>query len=144
MPEEYVPYVFEHERWEAWIGTKTGFNLERRASRELLTMLEQKYAQGGSEVSISADTLRDIRSHYLDEYILDFKHEFAIWKEYQRANADQNLDSYHDFMMQLRAEDLNNFKDVAERTKNDMEIRASIYGKIKEGGSHSFLRPKTV
>ena len=132
FPEEYLPYVETHEKWELYVSHKEGYNLFKKSVREYQ---EDKEIQSFDEENIG-DYYRDIAS-----YNYDFRHEYAIYKEYLHALADNKLNEYHAWLMNLREKE----KETAaprelELIKNDTEIRQSVYAKLTEGMGHHFLR----
>ena len=74
-------------------------------------------------------------------YNYDFRHEYAVYKEYEQAFGDGKLDEYHQWILGLRKEEK---ETASEKTlkliENDTKIRESVYKKLKEGGKHHFLR----
>lgn len=137
IPPEYVRYVLTHEVWEHYVANKTGYNLVDAARRNVHEYLDD--IRTGM-----ATTQKDaIFNHFVDEYKFDYKHEFAIWKEYSLAEEEGNLDQYHRFIMQLRQEDLVNYGHhpiATRKTQNDMSIRESVFNKIKKKTPHHFKK----
>lgn len=137
MPEEYMPYVQEHETWEAYAASEDGFSIMDKAREDLKVALQEKHP------NISDAVVSQIFRSLTMEYNFDYKHEIAIFKEYQRAQREGKLDDYHAFMLDLRQHDLENYKDnpvLTRQTRNDIRIRESLYDKIKNGTPHRFTR----
>jgi len=131
-PEEYIPYLETHEKWEAYIARKDGFNLWKKSTREYQ---EQK------GVNLND---KDSQNQFLKEvaiYNYDFRHEYAIYKEYQQAMVDGKLGEYYTWFMDLRKKEKLNTSDTnLQLIENDTKIRESIYRKLKEGAPHIFTR----
>lgn len=131
-PAEYMPYMETHEKWEAYVARKGGYNLFKKSVREYK---EDKNIEDFDEET-KAEYLNNI-----GKYNYDFRHEFAVYKEYEHAMNDEKLDVYHEWIMKLREQE----KPTAtienlELIENDTKIRESVYKKLKEGGKHYFLR----
>lgn len=131
-PEEYMPYLKTHEEWEAYVTEKTGYNLLEKARRDYL----QAHPEDQSNYYISPGFKNNFT-----KYNFDFRHEYAIYKEYEQALNDGKLDEYHKWFMDLR----NKEKIIAsgkalERLENDMAIRESVYKKLTQATKHFFLR----
>jgi hypothetical protein len=132
FPEEYMPYLETHEKWEAYIARKDGYNLFKKSVR---SYKEDKGINGFDEKS---------KKEFLDDigvFNYDFRHEYAVYMEYKEAATDGKLDQYHKWIMDLREKE----KQTAERKtlnliENDTKIRQSIYEKLTKGTKHSFLR----
>lgn len=132
FPEEYMPYLETHEKWEAYIARKSGYNLFKKAVREY---------QSDKKVDLTKE--EDFKDFHRDigVYNYDFRHEYSIYKEYQQALADGKLDEYHSWMMNLREQEKPTADEAAlELIENDTKIRESIYNKLKQGTKHGFLR----
>jgi len=132
FPEQYMPYFEIHEKWEAYIARKPGYNLFQKSVREY---------QREKQADLHQDS--DLQDFYRDigVYNYEFRHELAVYKEYQQAMLDGKLDEYHHWFMNLREKekqkaDAKNLKLIA----NDTEIRESIYRKLKDNSKHHFLR----
>ena len=136
LPAEYMPYLETHERWEAYATNKKGFNLANLARRCL-----KRHLQTLSPDPIG-DRLAEFQMDGLNNlYQFDFKHEYALWKEYQHAASDAKLEDYHALVLKLREEELGQFANEPEaflQTKNDIAIRQSIFQKINQGKKHHF------
>ena len=132
FPEKYLPYLETHEKWEAYIARKNGFNLWDRTIRE--------YKKGElTDLSEEEDQKKFFKE--LEVYNYEFRHEYAIYKEYQQALKDGKLDEYHKWFMQLREnEKVKTSEDNLILTENDTEIRMSIYNKLKYNTPHLFLK----
>lgn len=133
FPPEYMPYMATHEKWEAFVGHKDGFNLFRKAARAYVR-------QTGENI------LNDPEAHSrfvkkLSEYEYEYRHEFAIYKEYQQAQRDGKLEEYHQWMMDLREKEKPTADESSLRLiENDTKIRLSVFKKLTEGTSHYFRR----
>jgi hypothetical protein len=142
FPDKFLPYLETHERWEAYVAHKKGFNLVDLARKEACKALRIPYPR------MSDNNVDRLFSEFVNEYRFDFKHEFAIWKEYSQAEADGRLNEYHAFVMSLREADQKTFGDnpsVSRQTRNDVAIRESILKKIttrneKTKGKHHFIK----
>lgn len=132
FPEEYLPYLETHEKWEAYITRKDGYNLWQKTLREY---------QKNKNVDLNDEIKTDEFKKELDVYNYDFRHEYAIYKEYQHAMKDGKLDDYYKWLMNLREKEkiTANEKNL-KLIENDTKIRESIYRKLKEGSKHSFAR----
>jgi len=138
IPDQYVPYVEQHERWEAYAASPEGLNLVEKARNDLQQKLQKKT---GAE--ITGNSLQSIFLQFINEYNFDYKHEYAILKEYQAAEIDGTLEEYHAFLMDLRSKDLKKYADdpvVVRKTENDIRIRESIFHKVTEGTPHEFSK----
>lgn len=116
---------------EAYIAERGGYNLWHKATR--------KFAEDNN---INAFSKEDIQKLYkeVNDYNYDFRHEYAIYKEYEQAMKDGKLEEYHRWFMDLREKQNKTGNINIKRIKNDTKIRESIYKKLKEGGAHVFLR----
>jgi hypothetical protein len=132
-PEEYMPYLETHEKWEAYIARKKGFNLWDRSIREYKN---DKNIQNYSE----EDKKRFLKD--IDTYNYDFRHEYAIYKEYEQAFKDGKLDEYHDWFIKLREKEKLETKseDNFKLIENDTKIRKSVYEKIINNSPHLFTK----
>lgn len=132
FPEQYMPYMETHEKWEAYIARKDGFNLFKKSIRE--------YQKDKNVQDFNQETYQQ----YLNDvsvYNYDFRHEYAVFKEYQQALGDGKLDEYHEWIMNLRKEEKENTPSKKLKLiENDTNIRQSIYRKLKEHTKHSFTR----
>lgn len=132
FPAEYIPYVETHEKWEVYVARKAGYNLFKTSVRE--------YKEDKNITEFNKET----KAEFLDnigKYNYEFRHEFAVYKEYEHAMNDGKLDEYHEWIMKLREQEkptatVGNLKLI----ENDTKIRESVYKKLKEGGKHYFLR----
>lgn len=137
MPPAYTRYVLTHEVWEHRVANKAGYNLVNAARRNVHEYLD------GIRDGTPIDQKDTIFNHFVNEYKFDYKHEFAIWKEYSLAEAEGNLDQYHGFIMQLRQEDLATYAHdpvTVRKTQNDISIRQSIFDKIRKKTQHHFRK----
>ncbi len=132
FPEEYMPYLETHEKWEAYIARKDGYNLFIKSAREY---------KRDKELADFDDKSRQEFYGELSVYNYEFRHEYAIYKEYQRALSDGKLEEYHRWILSLREKES---PQADEKTKsmikNDTDIRESIYKKLTEQAKHSFVR----
>src|SRR4051812_44726525 len=67
FPEEYMPYMETHEKWEAYVARKGGYNLFNKSVREY---------QKDKEKDLSTD--KQAYEEYVDDvavYNYDFRHE---------------------------------------------------------------------
>lgn len=126
FPQKYLPYLETHEKWEAYVARKEGYNLYEKALSEF-----EKKSSGSQDEFFKQ----------LGVYNYEFRHEFAIYKEYLQARQEGNLEEYHQWFMELREKELLKASDnLKKMLKNDTEIRQSIYQKILTGSKHYFLR----
>ncbi|MEI6581145.1 MAG: hypothetical protein WCO07_03175 [bacterium] len=133
FPEGYMPYLETHEKWEAYIARKEGYNLFQKAVREY-----QKYK--GINLKNNEKAEEEFNNE-LGIYNYEFRHEYAIYKEYQHAMKDGKLDEYYKWFMDLREkEKLTANEKNLKLIENDTKIRESIYKKLTEGIKHSFTR----
>ncbi|OGH79283.1 MAG: hypothetical protein A3I74_00080 [Candidatus Magasanikbacteria bacterium RIFCSPLOWO2_02_FULL_47_16] len=132
FPEEYMPYMETHEKWEAYVARKEGFNLFKKAVREY---------KGDKEVDLTDD---ESKKEFYDEvsvYNYDFRHEYAVYKEYQQAMADGKLDEYHKWILNLREQEKSTAsQESLTLIENDTKIRESVYKKLTQGTKHYFNR----
>ena len=88
--------------------------------------------------------MKKAKKGFLDDigtYEYDFRHEFAVYKEYKQAMADGKLDEYHAWMLDSREKEKQTTnQETLTLIENDTKIRKSIYKKLKEGTKHYFLR----
>ena len=131
-PEKYMPYLETHEKWEAWVARKDGYNLFKKSARE--------YKNDKSVENFDDKTKQEFYDE-LSIYNYDFRHEYAIYKEYEQAMNDGKLEEYHRWIMDLREDEK---KTANEKTlqliANDTRIRESVYKKLTEGSNHRFTR----
>jgi hypothetical protein len=131
-PEKYMPYLETHEKWEAWVARKGGYNLFKKSVRE--------YKDDKGVENFDDKTKQEFYDE-LSIYNYDFRHEYAIYKEYEQAMGDGKLDEYHRWIMDLREGEK---KTANEKTlqliANDTRIRESVYKKLTEGSKHYFTR----
>ncbi|MEI6659955.1 MAG: hypothetical protein WCK91_00850 [bacterium] len=131
-PPAYLPYLETHEKWEAYVANKSGYNLLDKASREY----KEAHPEDISNHFYSPNFLGEIK-----KYNYDFRHEYAIYKEYEQAQQEGKLEEYHRWFMALRAHEREEASPKAlERLENDVQIRESIYKKLTQNSKHSFLR----
>jgi hypothetical protein len=131
-PDEYMPYLLTHEEWEAYVTEKSGYNLLEKSRKDYL----QAHPEDQSNFYISAG-FRD----EFTKYNFDFRHEYAIYKEYEQAMYDGKLDEYHKWFMDLRnKEKITASGKTLERLENDMAIRESVYKKLTQESKHFFLK----
>ena len=132
FPEKYLPYLEIHEKWEAYIARKDGYNLFQKSVREY---------KNDKEISSFDDKTRKEFYGELSIYNYEFRHEYAIYKEYQKALQDGKLEEYHCWILELRKSEL---ETASEQTKtliqNDTAIRVSIYHKLLDNKKHYFTR----
>jgi len=135
FPTPFLPYLETHFLWEAHMANRKGFNLAKASRREAKKALKGIYDR------IPEIRIDNLLKAFVEECRFDFKHEFAVWKEYQKAEADGVLDAYHTFMTSLketeRAENVNS-PAIVRQTQNDVKIRQSIFNKIRTGSKHRF------
>ena len=133
FPEEYMPYLETHEKWEAYIARKDGYNLWQKTVREY---------QKDKGVDFKNDKNAEKKfNEELDIYNYEFRHEYAIYKEYQHAMKDGKLDEYYKWFMNLREkEKLTANEKNLKLIENDTKIRESIYKKLKKGTKHYFTK----
>lgn len=131
-PPEYMPYMETHEKWEAYVARKGGYNLFKKS------VLEYKEDKDIEEFD------EETKKEFLDDigkYNYDFRHEYAVYKEYQHAMSDGKLDEYHEWIMKLREQEKPTANtENLELIENDTKIRESVYRKLKEGDKHYFIR----
>jgi hypothetical protein len=132
FPPEYMPYMETHEKWEAYVARKDGYNLFNKAVREY---------KNDKGIETFDDESKKALYEDISVYNYDFRHEYAIYKEYEQAMSDGKLDEYHQWMMNLREQEKPTASSESLKLiKNDTEIRESVYKKLKEGGKHHFHR----
>jgi hypothetical protein len=132
FPEKYMPYLETHEKWEAYMARKPGFNLLKKSVNDYV-----------KDKKIDLSTYPNFSDFYRDigVYNYDFRHEFAIYKEYQQAMADGRLDEYHNWFMNLREQEKPKANSLnLELIENDTKIRNSIYNKLTRNFQHRFTR----
>lgn len=132
FPEKYMPYLETHEKWEAYVARKKGFNLFKKAVREY---------QKDKGVSLTDAESKNKFYEEISVYNYDFRHEYAVYKEYQQAMKDGKLDEYHQWILNLRKQE----KPTASQKsltliENDTKIRESVYKKLTQGTKHYFNR----
>jgi hypothetical protein len=93
FPEEYMPYLETHEKWEVYVARKPGYNLFKKSVKEYK---EEK------NIETFDDKTRGEFYRELDVYNYDFHHELAIYKEYKDAVTEGKLKQYHTWVMNLR------------------------------------------
>ncbi len=132
-PEEYLPYVETHEKWEAYVARKDGYNLYAKAKREYMHDHEIEEFTEERKAEFFA-TLRDMR--------YEFRHEYAVYKEYEQAYREGRLAAWHEYVKKVDTEMLEraSANEIPPSIRNDWEIRDSIFKKISEGTAHSFSR----
>lgn len=131
FPKEYLPYLATHEKWEAYVARKEGYNLWCKAVREY---------QRDKNLNLNEDESRKNFDKDLDIYY-EFRHEYAIYKEYQEAKKDGKLDEYYNWFMNLREkEKLTANEKNLKLIDNDIKIRKSIYEKLSKKSKHFFLK----
>lgn len=132
FPKEYMSYLATHEKWEACVARKEGYNLWHKAIREY---------QKNKNVNLNVDEEKEQFNKDLSIYNYEFRHEYAIYKEYQEAMKDGKLDEYHNWFMNLRVkEKLTANERNLRLIENDTKIRESIYKKLTQNTEHKFLR----
>jgi hypothetical protein len=132
FPDAYLPYVETHEKWEAYIARKQGFNLFKKSVHDY---------QRDKEVDIKTSQDWENFLAELNVYNYDYRHEYAIYKEYKHAQSNGKLGEYHQWFMKLREEEMKTAKSHnLELIANDTRIRQSIFDKITYGNKHEFTR----
>ncbi len=132
FPEEYMPYLEIHEKWEAYIARKDGYNLWKKSVREY---------KNDKDISEFDDQSRKEFYGELSVYNYEFRHEYAIYKEYQEAQKDGKLEEYHNWILKLRETELPEAnEETKEMIENDTDIRQSVYSKLTVGTKHLFTR----
>lgn len=132
FPPEYMPYMETHEKWEAYVARKSGYNLFKKAVRE--------YKEDKGIENFNDQTQKDFLTD-IGKYNYEFRHEYAIYKEYEHAMSDGKLDEYHEWIMNLRKQErLSANTENLALIENDTKIRESVYKKLKEGDKHYFHR----
>ncbi len=130
-PTDYMPYMETHEKWEAFAAHKDGFNLFQKAVRA--------YVRKTGENILNDPNGNQVFRAKLSEYEFEYRHEYAIYKEYQHAMRDGRLDAYHQWMMDLREREKTGADESSLRLiENDTRIRISIYNKLTRGTPHHF------
>jgi hypothetical protein len=131
-PEKYIPYLETHEKWESWVAHKEGYNLFKKSVRE--------YKENKKINAFDGKTEQEFYNN-LSVYNYDFRHEYAIYKEYGQAMNDGKLDEYHQWFMELREEEKKTANEKSlQLINNDTRIRESVYKKLTEEGKHQFTR----
>lgn len=132
-PKEFLPYLETHEKWEAYVARKKGYNLFQKSVRE--------YSQNKGVDLKKEDGYKQF-SKDLGVYNYDFRHEYAILKEYEQALAGGKLDEYHSWIMGLHQQEreTTDNKENFRLIENDMKIRESIYQKLENKEKHFFNR----
>jgi hypothetical protein len=121
-----------HEKWEAYIARKKGYNLYKKAQR--------KYKEDHGLAGFSEERKKEFFSH-LQDFRYEFRHEYAIYKEYEQAMQAGRLETYHSFLMQRRVRMIADLKGVVPVwMENDTQIRESILEKLQSGSQHYFTR----
>jgi hypothetical protein len=132
FPPEYMPYMETHEKWEAYVARKKGFNLFNKAVNEY---------KNDKGIDAFDDKSRKDFYDNVAVYNYDFRHEYAVYKEYEQAMNDGKLDEYHQWIMNLREQEKPTASgESLTLIENDTKIRESVYKKLKEGGKHYFHR----
>lgn len=133
FPAEYLAYLATHEKWEAYMARKKGYNLYKKSQRKFL---EDRQIENFDEKRKKEffESLLDFR--------YEFRHEHAVYKEYEHALKEGKLDIYHTFFMERRAQKISQLKEqeIPPWMKNDTKIRESIYQKLTTGIAHHFIR----
>ncbi len=118
-PAEYLPYMETHEKWEAYVARKDGYNLFKKSVRE--------YKEDKGIDNFDEETTKDFFED-IGKYNYDFRHEFAVYKEYKHAMNDGKLEEYHQWIMNLRKHERPTASAKSlELIENDTKIRESIY-----------------
>ena len=81
FPEKYLPYIETHEKWEAYVARKDGYNLFQKSAREY---------KESRNISSFDDTSRQEFHGELSVNNYDFRHEYAVFKEFEKALKDGN------------------------------------------------------
>ena len=134
IPKEYMQFGETHEKWEAYLANKEGYNLGKKSEREY-----KRDKNIGNFNKIS--NLDYLFEKY--KYNYEFRHEYAVYKEYQQALENNILDEYHKWFLGTKEEEKSKIKGDSpefKKIENDIKIRESIYKKLKEGGAHVFTR----
>lgn len=132
FPPEYMPYLETHEKWEAYVARKDGYNLFKKAVREY---------KNDNDIEAFDDQTKEDFYDEVSVYNYDFRHEFAVYKEYEQALSDRKLDEYHGWLMNLREQEKPTASpESLKLIENDTKIRQSVFKKLKEGGKHYFSR----
>ena len=132
FPEAYMPYMETHEKWEAYIARKGGYNLFNKSTREYKLDKNIGKLEGAA-----------LQQYYNDVsiYNYDFRHEYAVFKEYQQALADGKLEEYHNWIMSVRETEKQDANPTnLQLIENDTRIRNSIFKKLTTGTAHRFTR----
>ncbi len=134
FPEEYMPYLETHEKWEAYIARKNGFNLWDRSVRE--------YKKDKEIIDLNQEDDKQDFYREIAMYNYDFRHEYAIFKEYQQALEDGKLEEYHNWFLKQREREIEETEslDNLDLIENDTKIRRSIYDKLTTGTKHYFTK----
>ncbi len=136
FPEKYLPYLEIHEKEEAFIARRDGFNLWDNAKKKYKKSIGKSIEEDLTEVEKS-----DFYNN-LEKYKFEFRHEYAVWKEYSLANKDGILDEYHKWVQEfIKKEKAEGSVDL-EVLENDSKIRNGIYDKIKKGKKYYFQMNK--
>ena len=126
-----MSYLETHEKWESFVARKKGYNLFKKSVRT--------YKEDHDIEQLDDETKKGFYDELL-VYNYEFRHEYAIYKEYEQAMNDGKLDEYHRWIMELRDEER---KTADEKTltliENDTAMRESIYKKLKNGDKHFFM-----
>lgn len=141
LPERFVPYLETHVLWEIRMANRKGFNLANLARRHAKAALKE------IDPRMPEKRVDRLLETFVGEHRFDLKHEFAVWKEYQHAEADGTLDEYHAFVMTLKEEEQKKYAQnpsIFRETRNDMAIRQSILNKIRTGSKHHFNKKLTA
>ncbi len=131
-PEKYMPYLETHEKWEAYIARRNGYNLWDKSVR--------KYKEDHELTNLEGEEVKKFFKE-LEIYNYDFRHEYAVYKEYQQALAEGKLEEYHQWFLELREKEKEGSSEAnLQLIENDTSIRQSIYEKLTKGMPHVFLR----
>ncbi len=131
-PEEFLPYLETHEKWEAYVARKDGYNLFNKSVR--------KYRKDRKIDEFDQESKKEFYDN-LAVYNYDFRHEYAVYKEYEQALNEGKLDEYHEWFMKTREKEKQSAtEEIMKLIENDSKIRESIYSKLKNGTRHKFLK----
>ncbi len=133
FPEKYLPYIEIHEKWEAYIARKDGHNLYKKAVRE--------YTESKNISSLEEGNSRQEFYGELSKNNYEFRHEYAVFREFKKALEDGNLEEYYNWFLQSREKEMSETDDQGKIfLENDSIIRESIYNKLTKGEKHYFTR----
>lgn len=119
FPSEYLPYLLEHEKWEAYVARKGGWNAWSASKKTFIESNEGKYD-------------RILHLNALSEYRFEIRHEIAVWKEYFLSHQQDALSEYHKWCINQNTADFETATQdsVKNAIHHDTAIRNRIYLKI--------------